>query len=159
MSPYQITIDEQAYDLSAADLQQVDIVSSNDGTYHLLRGGKSYRCSVETFDPHNKRLIVNINGRSVTVTVADRYDLIVKELGFATQAAVSTKDIIAPMPGLVLKIMAGEGDEVKSGTPLMILEAMKMENVLKSAGEGRIKAIHVTQGEAVDKRQLLIELE
>ena len=63
------------------------------------------------------------------------------------------------MPGLVLDVMVAEGDTVEAGTPLLILEAMKMENVLKSEGDGTIKSIKITKGEAVEKRQLLIEIE
>jgi biotin carboxyl carrier protein len=63
------------------------------------------------------------------------------------------------MPGMVLGIMVTEGQDVQKGDPLLILEAMKMENVLKAVGEGRVKAIKVQKGTAVDKNQLLIEME
>ena len=51
------------------------------------------------------------------------------------------------------------GQEVEKGDALLILEAMKMENVIKSVGEGIVKAIHIDQGKAVEKGQLLIEME
>ena len=63
------------------------------------------------------------------------------------------------MPGLVLDIPVEVGQEVEKGEGVLILEAMKMENVIKSAGVGTIKAIHIKQGEAVEKGQLLIEME
>ena len=63
------------------------------------------------------------------------------------------------MPGLVLEVAAEIGQEVKKGDPLLILEAMKMENVIKSMGEGKVKAIHIKQGEALEKGQLMIEME
>ena len=62
------------------------------------------------------------------------------------------------MPGLILSIAVREGQQIKAGTPLLILEAMKMENVIKATGEGTVRRIAVRQGEAVEKRQLLIEL-
>jgi biotin carboxyl carrier protein len=65
----------------------------------------------------------------------------------------------APMPGLVLNIVVEPGQTVEKGDPMIILEAMKMENVIKAAGEGRVKAIKVQKGMAVDKGQLLIELD
>jgi biotin carboxyl carrier protein len=55
--------------------------------------------------------------------------------------------------------MAEVGQTVEKGTPLLILEAMKMENVIKALGEGIVKAIKVEKGQAVDKGQLLIEME
>jgi biotin carboxyl carrier protein len=63
------------------------------------------------------------------------------------------------MPGLVLKITAEAGQEVQKGDPLLILEAMKMENVIKAAAGGTIKSIHVEKGAAVDKGQLLLTME
>lgn len=63
------------------------------------------------------------------------------------------------MPGLVLKLIAEVGQEIKLGEPLLILEAMKMENVIKSPGDGTVKAIHVTKGLAVEKGFLLMEME
>jgi biotin carboxyl carrier protein len=65
----------------------------------------------------------------------------------------------APMPGLVIEYFVKEGDEVQAGDKLMILEAMKMENVIKATGEGKIKKLVVTKGNTVEKNQLLIEFE
>ena len=74
-------------------------------------------------------------------------------------SAQVVKDIKAPMPGLVLQISVGPGDTVEKGDPLLILEAMKMENVLKAPGSGTVKKVSVNQGQAVEKNQLLIEME
>jgi biotin carboxyl carrier protein len=63
------------------------------------------------------------------------------------------------MPGLVLDIMIKPGQTIEKGTPLLILEAMKMENVLKSEGDGVVKSIEVIKTQAVDKGQILIEME
>jgi biotin carboxyl carrier protein len=68
-------------------------------------------------------------------------------------------EIKAPMPGLILEINVAEGAEVKENDALLILEAMKMENVLNSPRDGVIKSISVAQGETVDKNALLIEFE
>ena len=63
------------------------------------------------------------------------------------------------MPGLVLSILVEPGQAVQKGDVLLILEAMKMENVLKAAGDGTVKNIAVAKGAAVDKGQLLLEME
>jgi biotin carboxyl carrier protein len=62
------------------------------------------------------------------------------------------------MPGLVLKLFVKEGDEIKEGDSHLILEAMKMENVIKSPGNGKVKLIRVTERSAVEKNQELIEV-
>ncbi len=159
MQDYTVTIDDLNVQVTADALAELDITVLPGGAYHLLRDGVGYRCRVVHASPHSKRLTVSVNGRHFDLSLADRYDQIVTQLGFATTAVIDNKEITAPMPGLILDIMVAEGEDVKSGTPLLILEAMKMENVLKSTGEGTIKTIKVTKGQAVDKRQLLIELE
>ncbi|MCL4126550.1 UNVERIFIED_CONTAM: hypothetical protein GTU68_064554 [Idotea baltica] len=63
------------------------------------------------------------------------------------------------MPGLILEINIAVGQEVKENDSLLILEAMKMENILTSPRDGIIKSISVSKGDAVEKNQLLIEFE
>jgi biotin carboxyl carrier protein len=71
-------------------------------------------------------------------------------------AAKKVAEIKAPMPGLVLEVLVSKGDEIKVNQPLVILEAMKMENVLKSPTDGSIKKVEITKGDSVEKNQLLI---
>jgi biotin carboxyl carrier protein len=65
-------------------------------------------------------------------------------------------ELKAPMPGLVLRIVAQPGDEVKKGDALLVLESMKMENVLKAPGAGIVDKVLVTTGNAVEKGQPLV---
>ena len=65
-------------------------------------------------------------------------------------------EIKAPMPGLVVRITVEEGAEVKKGDSLLVLEAMKMENVIKAPGDAVVGKIKVNAGQAVEKNQLLI---
>ena len=67
--------------------------------------------------------------------------------------------VIAPMPGLVLQTEVNPGDTVKKGQTLVIIEAMKMENMIKSPHDGKIKDVHVSAGQAVDKNDKLVEFE
>jgi biotin carboxyl carrier protein len=67
--------------------------------------------------------------------------------------------IKAPMPGMIVKVLVSVGAEVKEGDKLVIVEAMKMENVLKSPVTGKVKSISANEGTAVDKNTVLIELE
>ena len=64
----------------------------------------------------------------------------------------------SPMPGKVLKVLVQEGDNVKEGDPLLILEAMKMEHTIKAQGEGTVKKIHCAEGEQVAAMATLLEL-
>jgi len=69
------------------------------------------------------------------------------------------KRIEAVIPGNIQRIMAKEGDEVSAGTPLLILEAMKMRNEILSPVDGVVRRIHVSEGEMVPKSHLLIEMD
>jgi biotin carboxyl carrier protein len=65
----------------------------------------------------------------------------------------------APMPGLVVRVQVEAGQQVEAGTPLVVLEAMKMENELKAPGPAFVKAVRVVPGEAVEKGQVLLEFD
>ncbi|MEM1136359.1 MAG: acetyl-CoA carboxylase biotin carboxyl carrier protein subunit [Bacteroidota bacterium] len=86
-------------------------------------------------------------------------DLLLEKMGINHTSTNTVKDIKAPMPGKILEIICNEGDEIKKGDKVMILEAMKMENVLKSPGEGIVKSIKVKTGDNVEKNHILIAFE
>jgi biotin carboxyl carrier protein len=159
MPKYQVTINDREYPVTAVQLAGLDVFSPTLGHYHILRDGKSYHVEVNHLDLVAKTLDLTINGRPQTLKIADGTDQLVKQLGFSVVTAIKSKNAVAPMPGLVLDVMVKVGDEITDGTPLLILEAMKMENVLKAEGDGVIKSIAVTKGDAVEKKQLLIEID
>jgi biotin carboxyl carrier protein len=159
MPKYQVTINEQDYPVAAADLAALDVHSPTPGHYHLLRNGKSYHVEVLHLDLATKTIALTVNGRPQELRINDETDQLVKKLGLSVVVAAKSKNAVAPMPGLVIDVRVAVGDAVADGTPLLILEAMKMENVLKSEGAGVVKSIAVTKGDAVEKKQLLIEIE
>jgi biotin carboxyl carrier protein len=63
------------------------------------------------------------------------------------------------MPGKILELLVSEGDEVEEHQPVLILEAMKMENELKSQVKGVVSKLHITEGDNVEKNQILLEIE
>ena len=158
MAAYELARADRTFAFEADELKALDVRRTPAGSYHLLLEGRAYHCRIVEELTADKRVTVVINGRQFTFGVKDRYDLMVKELGYATVSTAATNQVLAPMPGLVLDVLVAEGDAITVGTPLMVLEAMKMENVLKAEGDGIIGRIHVEHGQAVDKRQLLIEL-
>jgi biotin carboxyl carrier protein len=93
------------------------------------------------------------------VQAADRFDLLLKKLGLEDLAQAGASDLKAPMPGLVLETKVAPGTEVTAGQALVVLEAMKMENVLKAEADGVVKSVPIEKGQAVDKNQVLIEFE
>ncbi len=123
--------------------------------FHIIRNNKSY--SVEVLENNEKMVRLRVNDQILEVETKDRMDLLLERLGMDKALEEVLNDVRAPMPGLILKVEVEEGQEVSKGDPLMILEAMKMENVLKAAGDGTVKAVKVSQGDTVEKNQVLIQ--
>lgn len=158
--PFKISVNGQhEFDLQPADAKALDIVPDTDGHYHILHEGKSYHAELVEVDHLNRQFVFKINGTRFNINIADRYDRLVQQLGLSVGSSQKANIVKAPMPGLVLNLIAEPGQTVAKGDPLLILEAMKMENVLKAAGDGRVKSIHVQKGMAVEKGQLLLEME
>lgn len=136
-----------------------DIVEVRDPTFHILKNNKSYTATLISHNPEEKKMVVNVNGNDYEIGIKDKYDLLLQKLGISAGATKVVQQIKAPMPGLIIQLIAAEGDEIKKGDSLLILEAMKMENVLKSPRDGKIKKVHVQLKQAVEKNQLLIDFE
>jgi pyruvate carboxylase subunit B len=83
----------------------------------------------------------------------------IRALAGAGAAAAGPRPIVAPMPGMVVKVEVAAGDTVRAGQGIVIVEAMKMENELRASGAGRVTRVHVSKGDAVAKDQVLVELE
>jgi len=134
-----------------------DIVQISEGHFHILHNKKSYKAEVVKADKSAKTFTFKINNRIHTVEVKDKFDLLLEKLGMSSVASGKVNNIKAPMPGLIIEMKVAAGDAVKAGDQLLILEAMKMENILKSPGEGVVKSVKVKKGDTVEKNQVLIE--
>jgi len=136
---------------------ELDKHELNDGHLHFLYRNKSYRAEVISENREEKTAVVKINGRLYHVEIEDQYDRLLKAMGLNGVAGKLALEVKAPMPGLVLNVNVTEGQEIKKGDSLLVLEAMKMENMLKSATDGVVKKIFVGKGDKVEKNQVLIE--
>lgn len=157
---YKVNVNEDAeFEFTTEQIQNFDFVKEQDGSFHILKNNKAYRAEIVDTNFAKKTFTIKVNGNSYEVKLEDHFDQLVNQLGLSVVNTQKASDVKAPMPGLVLGVSVEVGQEVKEGEGLLILEAMKMENVIKSAGDGLVKAIHTEQGKAVEKGQLLIEIE
>lgn len=147
------------FSFSDEQFSAADITPAGEGVYHVLLEGKAYMAEIEAVHFHQKSVQIKINGASYRVSLADRYDQMVERLGLGVVHVNAARDIKAPMPGLVIDVLVQAGDQVQKDTPLLILEAMKMENVIKAPGEGVVKSVTIAKGVAVEKNALLIAME
>lgn len=134
-----------------------DKISIGHQRFHIIKDNRSFSCEVLRITKEKKTVTIRVNGTSYNVQVKDPFDLLLKQLGMESTTAHKVNVIKAPMPGLVLKIMVSEGQEVQAGDSILILEAMKMENIIKSPGTGTIRKISVNAKDAVEKNQVLVE--
>jgi biotin carboxyl carrier protein len=134
-----------------------DFVKISEGYFHILYQSKSYRAEAVKSDAATKSFTFKINGRNYTVDLKDKFDLLLEQMGMNNTTAGKINHVKAPMPGLIIDLKIKAGDQVKAGDPLLILEAMKMENILKSPGEGIVKSVKIKKGDSVEKGQVLIE--
>lgn len=133
-----------------------DVIEVKSGSFHVIKDNRSYNVEVIKADAAEKSFLVNVNGNKYHLNVKDKFDELLKSLGFDNLNANKINEIKAPMPGLVLDIRIAEGDAVKKGDPILVLEAMKMENIIKSPADGMVKKINVKKGQAVEKNQVMI---
>jgi biotin carboxyl carrier protein len=133
----------------------LDLVRSGPSSFNLVRNGRSHRVLVLKEDRENGTVRMRIGGRTYTVRLEDEQSRLMTTLGL-DKTAVKVKEIKAPMPGLVLNILVKPGDAVKKNDPILVLEAMKMENVIKAPGDAVVSAIVAEKGKAVEKGQLLV---
>jgi biotin carboxyl carrier protein len=115
----------------------------------------------ELLDNHSESnmLTIKINQRVFSVRKKGELDDLIAALGLDKPKVRKLKELVAPMPGRIVQVSVAVGQELTLGDELLSLEAMKMENVLKSDGEGIVKAIFVEPNQVVDKGTILIEFE
>ncbi len=157
-----ITQDGKEFLLDGNELngKQVNADISPIGKYrfHVLKNGKSTLVSVVKTDANSKTVTLRIEGKKYVCKVKNQYDEILEKLGMSGQTK-TIKELKAPMPGKVLDIMVNIGETVTKDQALLVLEAMKMENVIKSPGDGKIKSISIQKANTVEKNQVMINFE
>jgi biotin carboxyl carrier protein len=120
----------------------------------LIIDGASYHLNVETVS--DGTYVVTGRGKEYSVTIDDQRKKRLKELIAESERDAGPIDITSPMPGLVIEVDVGEGDTVETDQTLIVLEAMKMENEIRSSIRGKVEKIHVKTAQIVEKGQLLL---
>lgn len=162
---YKVSINETSYNIDFKsegiyvdnELLSWDMAVVSDYMFHLITTSKSYVVEIVAKDAQTKHLQLKVNGVIFNIDVRDKYDMLLEQLGMQQSGDSNHREIRAPMPGMILEILVKEGQQVSKGDKLVILEAMKMENVIKSSGEGTVEMITIQKGMNVEKNQVLIQ--
>lgn len=147
------------FSISENDLGSLDIYPGTDANYHILQNHRSIRAVLEASDLLKKSYQISIGGNRYEVVLSDDLDLFIEDLGFTGGKEEAVRELMAPMPGMVLEMHVEAGQEVNTDDPLLVLEAMKMENIILSPRDGVISEVKVVQGAAVEKGVVLITFE
>ncbi len=144
------------YEVRIGDsVHRVDAYRHDYGTLSLLVDGTSYSA---TLDERGSSVHVRLDGSVFPIEILDERRLRLRRA--AGRFTVEGKQTVtAPMPGKVVKVLATVGEQVKEGQGLLVIEAMKMENELKSPKDGRVVELHVKEGQTVEGNAKLCAVE
>ena len=117
------------------------------------------RPRVATVERDGATTRVWVDGTPVEVDVRTEAQQLLERFGLDADDAAAGREVHAPMPGLVLRVLVAPGDAVEAGQGVVVLEAMKMENELAAPAAGTVAAVHVAAGDAVGKNDLLLEID
>ena len=136
------------------DLQTID-----QNRVSIIHDTQSYLAEMVELNREEKTCVIKVNGNEYTLSIKDQYDELLHRLGMDKLIGSKIADLKAPMPGLVLNVLVKNGDSIKKGDNLLVLEAMKMENIIKSPADLHVKMIRIKSGDKVEKGQVLINFE
>ncbi|MEO8794100.1 MAG: acetyl-CoA carboxylase biotin carboxyl carrier protein subunit [Daejeonella sp.] len=155
---FQVSDDKSGISVNGKKLN-LDLAELDSNRIHAILNNKSYNAEIVNYNPEEKTCVVKINSNTYNLKISDQYDELLHQLGLDTLSSAKIADLKAPMPGLVLKILVSEGDEVKKGDNLLVLEAMKMENIIKASADAKIKSIKIKPADKLEKNQVMIIFE
>lgn len=134
-------------------LYDIEVVSPEDGVFTFLADDRVYEAHVWAPEPNS--LSVKIGGHLFSTSIIDR-----KHRRSTSEHGIEGRqNLVAPMPGKVVRVLLGAGDEVTLGQGVVVVEAMKMQNEIKSPKAGRVIEVRVIEGAAVNANQVLAVVE
>ena len=131
----------------------------SDRSWSVVLHGRRFKVEVEKGPDAEGNATVRINGVRKEIRVMDERAQLLEKMGMSVALSAGSGDVNAPMPGKVLQVLVEAGQAVEEGQPLLVLEAMKMENVIKSTAAGTVSEVPVQEGDAVEKGSLLVGFE
>jgi len=131
-----------------------DVSKISDNFYHVIKDNRSF--NVEILEAIDGKRPIKVNGNMYETETIDKFDELLKKLGMEKGGAGKVNELKAPMPGLVLEINVKPGDQLQKGDRVLVLEAMKMENVIKAPADVTVASIEIEKGKTVDKNQVMV---
>ena len=137
---------------------EVEAREQGAGVYLLLSGNRVFECRVDQSEAQRGSIEVHVGGDTYAVTLSDPKRLRGAQLTGA-QADGTAAQIVAPMPGKVVRVLVQQGSQVEAGDGILVVEAMKMQNELKSPKAGTVTELHASAGSTVNAGEVLAVIE
>jgi len=156
---YELELDADGHDAGFLNGESFELSSREvfNNSFEVDYKGETFQVQLVKADWSDKTLVVRVNGMKHELQIKDQFDLLLEKMGLGAMTVKKVSDVKAPMPGLVLDILVDPGQEIGKGDPLFVLEAMKMENIIKSPAYGLIASIEVEKSQAVEKNTVMIK--
>jgi len=157
---YKVELEEYSNFVGTINSESFDfeIISQIKNNYSMKMDDIIFDVDIISTNDEYKVIELLVNGKFIEIELHDNYDRLIEKLGLDKKKAVNIKSIISPMPGLVISVLVKKNDSIVEGQQLIVLEAMKMENIIKSTTSGKVGEIYVSDGDAVEKNETLIKL-
>ena len=146
----QVTVDGRTVEASLTHVPGTPV--------RLVRVGQQVHRVVARRGSERGRWQLDVDGSRVEAEALDERMRAIKDLTAASAAASGPAPLVAPMPGLVVRVAVQPGDTVSAGQGLVVIEAMKMENELRATAAGVVTGVRVQAGQAVEKGAVLVDL-
>lgn len=137
---------------------KADTIQQTPSLLHVIHNLQSYNVEVVNFNSADKSAEIKVNNSVYSVTARDQFDVLLEKLGLSNLNSVKLSEVKAPMPGMVLKVFVTENMTITKGDNLFVLEAMKMENIIKAPADAIVKSVKIKAGDKVEKGQVLLLL-
>jgi len=154
---YRLTFDDETGQKGTVNsaAYSIDVATTKTG-FHILKDNRGINVDVLNIDYAKKTVELRVNQKHYSFEIKNKYDELLEKMGLDVSGSGKISEVKAPMPGLVLDVMIAPGDVVKTDQALFILEAMKMENVIKSPIDSSVKKVEINKGDSVERNQVLV---
>ncbi len=152
---FEIDVDKDGRVLVNGEPREIDFRALDVSLFSMIIQDKSYELVIEERD---NSVQISMHGRVLTGEVLDERAQLLLTRKAGSTGGSGEVSIKSPMPGLIVAILVSEGDTIKQGQTVVILESMKMQNELRAPREGTVQRISVQPGQTVEQGKLLITI-
>lgn len=151
---FSVKIDSEVLKISETG-QSLRVVNFEQDHLLLTDGTREYE--VWLVEKDSKYWKLNVDGTEILIEKQERLASLFEKIGFEEESKDKISEIKAPMPGAIVEVLVAKDQEIEINDPLVILEAMKMENIIRATAQGTVSDVLVESGSVVQKNEILVK--